>query len=550
MTIQERIAQDIYTALRKAQSEGDLAQDVVPRRAEVLTSAIDQFGDFSTSVAVECVDIFQRDSLYIAEQIKKYVGGEYAQVHVSQLGHIHFTLSDAQWHEAINDVEGAGAAYGSSVVGRNRQIVIESLAYHEIGNLSLSDMRRVYVGDVIARVFATLGYRVTNEYVCPDVGQHIDVLSESVMRKFLHSIGMNVPYTQELYPSSYVEELIACMDLSDLQRLPLNHIRAAKDDIKQKALQAVRTHMTDILQRTLHTQLDSWVWEHDVQSKAAKVQLQKKFDSNATLYEDADAFWLRTTEYGDEKDRVYAKKNSESATLEHSCILCWTRSVEKKVERTIFLLPASYHAYKKRILALPQLCGVKMKHDVLFVQSIVVDTDTRSGIQEKEYVLEAVVASLGSDTLRFLSIAQSLDRYAHLRLAYADSQSQRHPLYVYRSVYAELGLLIQKVDQEVEKISNPLHTFTATDKKLLSVLMRFPEVLKHSAQSYEVQNIVLFAKEIITVLDAWSQDNTDMLASKKLDMHYCRLFSCVRTTLAATFAILGVALDVRDSAAQ
>ncbi|MCW1930434.1 MAG: arginine--tRNA ligase [Candidatus Kerfeldbacteria bacterium] len=538
MTIQQRILKDITHAIEHARKLKRWTVNGTIPEADIVTLSGGHGADFSSTIALQCGPVLGMSPLHIAEDIKHCLQEEYVQVQIAQPGFLYFTLSDAQWLSAIADIEHMGERYGVERKKRE-QILIECISAPLTQPLMLAQARNVYVADVLARVFERLGYRVIRECVLHDRGAQVEVLGESVMRKYLHAQGMNVPYSDDLFQGEYVGELARTMDLSMVKRTPLNKMEQAKAYVKTEALKTLNDQLHELCTDGMHLSCDSWILESELLNAERTEKIYKKLKSRDVVYEVQGTQWVRTSSYGDDKDREYDANSTDAVSAYVELHLLHDRGVERKVHRTISFLNDERHGYEKRLKALAQLFGTKMVHDTVRTQMVTFvqhGYDMRvigrngDGITLKEYIDE-----VGKDAARFFFVHYSYDEPVRIDMDLMKENSERNPLHALRAGYDRLTQLLAQAEKAEQAVAQT--PITQSEKVLMHVVSRFSSVLEQCARTLTVHHLTQYGIDLLHVVNELLKECAE---HQPMHARHTQLFRVTCTTFECLFEVLGL----------
>lgn len=502
MTIQQRILKDIAGAIARAHKNKKWPSGITLPEPDVATLSGVQGADFSSTIALQCGSALGLSGLQVAEDIKSELRDAYAQVQIAQPGFLYFTLSQEQWSQAIDDIERAGEKYGTDSK-KKEHILIECVSTSGTQPLMLAQARDMYVADVLARIFRAQGYIVTSECVVHDRGKSVEILGESVMRRYVQSQGMNVPYSDDLYQGAYVSDLARTMDLSVVKKTPLNKMEEAKRYVKIEAIKTIQKQMQEFLVSVMNVPYDSWISEEELLKRGHEEKIEKKLASRDALYESGKTRWVRTSTYGDDKDREYNRDSEDVVSAYTEIYLAYDRAVERKVHRSISFVSVEKQSYEKRLNAFAQILGTKMISEYVPTQLVTFmqgGYDMRivgrngDGITLKEYIDE-----VGKDAARFFCIHSSYDEHARIDLDVMKEVSDRNPLHVLRTGYINLTDLLARAEKEVH-VESELET-SAQEKVLTHVVSRFPSVIEQCARTLAVYPLTQYGLELVRAVD-------------------------------------------------
>ncbi|MFH1426446.1 MAG: arginine--tRNA ligase [Candidatus Kerfeldbacteria bacterium] len=496
------IENDIRQAIALLQKDGAWPEfDIETIRIEIPEES--SHGDFSSNVAMQLSGVLKMSPLEIANELKERLGQEYRQVQIVHPGFMNFFVTGTQLAGSVQEIIDAGGSYGSSDAGSGKKIIIEYISANPTGPLTLPNGRGGYLGDVLSNIHEQLGYAVTREYYINDRGNQIDVLGESVARRFLQKAGINVPYSDELYQGDYIGELADKLDLRDYKLTDLKKVQWVKDRIKDKALKLMLANIQKVVEKKMRIHYDSWFSEKELYKSGLVDIAVDDIQRKGYAYEKDGATWLKTTSFGDDKDRVLIKSSGEGAYIQGDVALFYERAFIRKVDKVVLVVGADHHGYEKRLKALPQLFESDTEFDIIFTQMATLLKDGKEVRMSKRtgtfVTIEELIDEVGNDAARFFFLMYSSDRAMNFDLNLAMEQSDKNPVYYVQYAHARICRIIE----EVKKLGGPedgapltLEIEHEAENALAKTLGRLPKLLENTAESYEVHHLPTYAMDV------------------------------------------------------
>jgi len=460
----------------------------------------DAHGDFSSPIAMQLAGVLRKSPLEIASDIKSVLADDYDHVQIVHPGFLNFFVSSSQRGVALKGILKKGDQYGKANIGHRQKILLEFISANPTGPLTLPNGRGGYLGDVLANICTELGYAVTREYYINDRGHQIDVLGESVVRRYLQSSGINVPYSEECYQGEYIADIAKQIEWKDYKLTNLKKIEWIRDRVKTQALKLMLVEIQRVVKDKMQITYDSWFSEKSLYDEGLPEKVLGVLRQKDAVYESDGAQWVRTSNYGDDKDRVLVKTSGEGAYMQGDFSLVYDRAFRRHIKKVILVLGADHHGYEKRLKAIPQLLGSDMQFDILFTQMATLMKDgeeVRMSKRKGNFVtIEELIDEVGNDVARFFFLMYSHDRHMNFDLALAKEKSENNPVYYVQYAHARLCSILR----EVEKIGTPqlsgLTVEHVAEKALLKQLHAFPALLQSIGQTYEVHHLATYAIDL------------------------------------------------------
>ncbi|MFH0805131.1 MAG: arginine--tRNA ligase, partial [Patescibacteria group bacterium] len=367
----------------------------------------EKFGDYSTSVAMKLAPVLRRSPVEIAEQLKTAAGkiSGIGEIRVVPPGFINFFI-DSRWlQRQAAVILKAKQRYGRVDVGQGARVLVEFVSVNPTGPLHVGHGRGAFTGDVLVNVLKLAGYRAYREYYVNDYGNQVNILAESVLRKYWQHHGIRIEFPDYCYQGAYVDELAQTLYLPNYKFSNVQKLEEVRDKIKGRILQKVLGGIRRLLERRLGIRYDRWFSERSLYSTGVVDRMLRLLKEQRLLYRSEGALWMKTTQFGDEKDRVVIKANGEPVYFLSDIAYHWDKLVRRKFVRAIDILGADHHGYVGRLQAAMAAVGAPRRLDIIIAQMV----RLMSGGQELKMskrsgtfvTLEELVDEVGADAVRF-----------------------------------------------------------------------------------------------------------------------------------------------------
>lgn len=537
-----------------------------------------EHGDFATNVAMTLAKPASRNPRELAELIVAALPTDplIVKVDIAGPGFINvFVASDAR-HAVLNTVFEQGDRYGLSEAGSKQKIMVEFVSANPTGPLHVGHGRGAAYGDALARVLTAAGNTVEREYYVNDAGRQMDILAVSVWIRYLQANGIEVPLPDNCYKGDYVVEMG--------QQLANQHADAYKVDAAtitkagaglelEEALDAtialakeklgtagfavffdlaLNSILADIRQdlSEFGVDYDTWFSERSLFDDGKIQAAIDKLKASGDVYEKGGAWWFKTTDYGDEKDRVVVRDNGQP-TYFASDIAYHYDKLARGFDLAINVWGSDHHGYIPRVKAALQALGLDQeKLKVLLVQFAVlwrggekVGMSTRSG----EFVtLRDLRDEIGSDAARFFYAQRKSEQHMDFDLDLAKSQSNDNPMYYVQYAHARICRVFSKAG-ELGFDTSQLHSAdfsklaSDTETELMTLLQRFPEVIESAAANYEPHQITYYLRDLATAFNSYYNNAPKILEQAPAERDaMLALCAATRQVLKNGLTIIGV----------
>jgi len=536
-----------------------------------------EHGDFATNVAMTLAKVAQRKPRELAELIVAALPSDslITQVDIAGPGFINvFVAQDAQL-SVLTTIFAQGDAYGLAEPNSKQKIMVEFVSANPTGPLHVGHGRGAAYGDALARLLAAAGNTVEREYYVNDAGRQMDILAVSVWVRYLQACNIDIALPDNCYKGEYVvvmgQELAAAH--SDAYVVAASDIQAVRADLEDEAAldatialakqtlgdtgfavffeRALSSILEDIKQdlSEFGVDYDTWYSERSLfdsgKIDAAISQLKESGD----VYEKGGAWWFRTTDYGDEKDRVVIRDNGQP-TYFASDIAYHKDKLDRGFDLAINIWGSDHHGYIPRVKASMQALGLDSdKLKVLLVQFAVLYRDgeklgmsTRSG----EFVtLRQLRDDVGSDAARFFYAQRKSEQHMDFDLDLAKSQSNENPMYYVQYAHARICRIFKTaaergIDTSAIQSADFSQLSGDHEQTLLTSLQRFSEIVNAAAANYEPHQITYYLRDLATAFHSYYNTVKFLEAEPQARDAMLALSSAVRQVLKNGLQIIGV----------
>jgi arginyl-tRNA synthetase len=580
--LKERLEQLLTDAVTRLQASVELPADLVPN-VMVERTRDRAHGDFASNLALTLAKPARARPRDIAEKLVGAIdaGDQVEKIEIAGPGFINFFLAPAAWYGVIAEIASAGNRYGCSNLGAGKRVQVEFVSANPTGPLHVGHGRGAAYGAAVADLLAAVGYDVHSEYYVNDAGRQMDILAASVYLRYLELCGAEVTFPANGYQGDYVWDIGATLHREHGERLqhPVEDVFAGappdepaggdKEAHIDAVIDRVRTLLgeTDYrlvfdtgLEAILHNirkdleefgvEYDTWFSEHSLTDSGAVALAIRRLKDSGHTYEKNGALWFRSTDYGDEKDRVIVRENGQT-TYFASDIAYHANKLERGYDRVIDIWGADHHGYVPRVrAALTALGDDPEKLDVLLVQFAVlyrggekVQMSTRSG----EFVtLRELRQEVGNDASRYFYVMRKCEQHMDFDLDLAKSQSNDNPVYYVQYAHARVMSVFRQMQEkgyrrEPEEGLAQLSRLTEThEQELMINLSRYPEVIEAAAITHEPHQVTHYLRELANDFHTYYNAHTFLVEDSALRNARLELIDATRQVIANGLKLLGV----------
>ncbi|MBW2559709.1 MAG: arginine--tRNA ligase [Deltaproteobacteria bacterium] len=488
-------------------------------------------GDYASNIAMVLASSQREAPRKIAERIVESIDGEgiVDKIEIAGPGFINFFIKSDAWAALLKEVDELGDRYGESSIGKGSKIQVEFVSANPTGPLHIGHARGAVIGDVIAGILQASGFSVSREYYINDAGNQMNTLGESVYYRYLELMGKNVSFPDTCYQGEYITELAREIHdrFGDKFR---SDKEAAVPFLTEYAAGSILGGIKEDLE-TLGVVFDRYFSEKELYKNDDVAKILQRLQKEGFIYEEGGTLWFKTTDFGDEKDRVVVRENGEP-TYFAADIAYHLNKYARGFDRVINVWGADHHGYIPRMHACIQALGRK-KEDlgVVLVQlvnllrgGVPVPMSTRAG----EFVtIREVTDEVGKDAARYNFLMRRSNSHLDFDLETAKAQSSENPVYYVQYAHARICSIMRNAVEQGYRI--PVYgdirldlLTTAEEHELIRIIDTFPEIVEGSAQALEPHRIPYYINDLASVFHSFY--NKHKVVSDNAELTKARLF--------------------------
>ena len=467
-------------------------------------------GDYATNVAMTLAREARRPPRKIAEAIVASFPKTAVvdRVEIAGPGFLNVFLSPAWCAEALHEVLAAGEEYGRSDAGKGARVLLEFVSANPTGPLVIVNARAAAVGDALARIFRAQGYAVETQYYVNDAGNQFVALARSVDVRLRQALGQPAELPESAYPGEYLVELVAewlARDPAGMRALAARPEAERLEALGQRAVAEMVEGQRRVLE-AYGTHFDRWTHEQrDVRDAARPREAILALTRAGHTYEQDGALWFRSTEFGDDKDRVLRRSDGE---LTYFGVDIGFHHFEKfeRADHVINFFGPDHHGYIQRLRAAMRALGHPAEaFDVLIVQLVTLLRDgqpVRMSKRRGEFVLmEELLEEVGRDAARFTFLTRRHDSPLEFDLAVATRQTSDNPVFYVQYAHARVGSLFRTATEQgvlIPKWSQVDMRPLVLDEEqaLIKHLLQYPELVAGAARAREPHRVAYYLTEL------------------------------------------------------
>ena len=507
----EELASAIEAAISAALANGQLDVGQVPEiNLEVPRDK--GHGDFASNIALVMAKAAKKAPREVAQIIVDNLsqGNVIRQVEIAGPGFINFFLSNDWLYDTLRVIERQGQEYGNSQHGAGEKILLEFVSANPVGPMNVVNARAAAVGDTLARMFRAVGYDVGTEFYVNDAGNQADIFARSLEARYQQLTNPEYPFPEDGYPASYVGELAVKLkqERPDLLEMPLEERLAFCKRWGTDAM--VEMQKADL--KAYGVEFDLWFRERDLHAQGALEAVIAFLKERGLLFEAEDALWFKSTQFGDDKDRVIVKSDG-SYTYVTADIAYHHDKLKRGYTKLIDIWGPDHHGYIGRMKAAIQALGYSEDTlEVLILQYVAL---LRNGQQVKmskragEFItMQDLVEEVGKDAARFFFLHRSPESHLDFDLDLAVEQSSENPVFYVQYAHARISSIIRQGKEmgitlpTTDQVDLALLEHEA-ELALLKQLAALPEELLIAALGREPHRLTRYALDLASLFHSF-----------------------------------------------
>jgi arginyl-tRNA synthetase len=551
----------LRVALEASFADGSLKSGVIPHYT-IEKPAHAEHGDLAANIAMVLAKPERTSPRQVADTIVKHlplVAPDFARVEIAGPGFINFYIAPAAWQRTLSAIADQGDQFGRSTAGAGQRAQVEFVSANPTGPLHIGHGRGAAIGDVICRLLEATGWVVTREFYYNDAGQQIANLALSVQSRCLGIEPGDPRWPTDGYQGDYISEVARAYLAGETVHADDQHVTAAADSedldaIRRFAVACLRREQDEDL-RAFDVQFDVYSLESHLYAEGKVDQVVQQLISNGHAYEQDGALWLRTTDFGDDKDRVM-RKSDGGYTYFVPDVAYHQQKWQRGFTRVVNEQGADHHSTVTRVRAGLQALNVGIPSgwpEYVLHQMVTV---MRGGEEVKiskragSYVtLRDLIDEVGRDATRFFFVMRRADSQLVFDIDLAKQKSLDNPVYYVQYAHARIHSIFEMAAQKGFAVTGnqvDLGLLTADDDLvLIKILNEFPAIVAGSAQHFEPHRVATYLQELAGEFHSFY--NRNRVISEDGSLASARLFLLQRVAqvLRNGLGLLGVTAPER-----
>ncbi len=511
-------------------------------------------GHLSTNIALQLSGMISGNAKeiagFIVQELEKNNRGMLDRVEIAGPGFINFYFQKDLLYNILHEIIAEKDRFGCSDLGKGEKILLEYVSVNPTGPLHVGHGKCAAVGDSLSKILRAAGYQVSTEYYINDHGKQMDTLGQSVLIRYRQLLGEEIEFPENGYQGDYI------VALAKEVREKYGTEFKAKDDqetinffksyAQQKILQDIKEDLI-----LFGVEFDNWFSEESLYTQDKVYPVIDRLRQEGFVYLEKGALWFKSTDFGDEKDRVVTRANGEAAYFA-SDIAYHDDKYKRGFQTLIDIWGSDHHGYINRMKAAVQALGyTRDSFQVLLVQFVTllragktVGMSTRGG---QFITLKDLLKEVGKDVARYFFLMYSYDSHTEFDLDIAKSQSLENPVYYIQYAYARICSIIKKGEIKnitLDDINKEQIDLKLLDKReeleIIKKLMSFKKVVERSAIKRKPYLIAGYLLELASLFHKYYTEYKIISRERTLSESRLYLVCSVKIVLENALFLLGI----------
>jgi arginyl-tRNA synthetase len=539
--VEAELVSFLVESVKKAIFDGDLDLEKVPE-VSIEVPREKGHGDYATNLAMVLAGQAGMNPRRIAEIIVENFESDIVEdISIAGPGFINFKLKNAWLWNNLKIITKRAEDYGKIDMGKGKSVQVEFVSANPTGPLHVGHSRGAVVGDVIASIMEAAGFDVEREYYINDAGNQMGILGESTLLRYREILGEEIEMPEDVYAGDYIKEI--ARDLYDQYGSDL------MDKEKSERLEICREYAYQEMLKNIEHDLeafgiefDSWFSERTLHPEKIQHAIDLLRDKGY-IYEEEGAIWFKSTDFGDDKDRVIIKSDN-SPTYMAADMAYHLDKLERGFDKLINVWGADHHGYIPRMKAVIEAFGYDEDTlEVIVVQMVNLLRNGEKLQMSKRagsfVTMNEVNDEVGKDAARYYYVMRSTDSHLDFDLELAKEESSNNPVYYVQYAHARIHSILDNSELTADDENLDLLT-NESEIELMKMLAKFPEEIKMIAESRQPHHLTTFAYDLATAFHSFYNNcrvNTD---NEKLAKARLYLVNAASQVLKNVLTLLGI----------
>lgn len=512
-------------------------------------------GDYSSNVCMRLASTLKMDPKSAGDKLIGLLNKKFKDtgldiyiqdINVAGHGFLNVLFSRQYLLDSLKNIVLSDAEYGICDDYKGQKLLLEFVSANPTGPLSIAHARQAVVGDSLSNIMKCCGCDVTKEYYINDEGNQIRILGLSVFLRYKELFGIVVKFPEDGYKGDYIKDIAAIVKEQSKDK----YVSKPSDDADTITIfsEFSANYILDEIKKDLEdfgVSFDNWFSQKSLSANNLIELVLKEMESKKLTYQKDGALWFRSTDYGDDKDRVLIKSDGEQTYLAPD-IAYHKKKYERGYTRLVNIWGPDHHGYIPRIKAAVSSLGYKKESlDVIILQ---LTSLYRNGVQVKmstragELVsLRQLLDEIGKDATRFFLMSRKGDSHLDFDLDLAKKTTSENPVYYVQYAHARISSILNSTESTTSLNLEKINTLGEKEElDLIKVLCQYTDTLKICAVQLDPYRLTLYLRELAGAFHVFYSKHRVLGVSEDLSNARLVLINAVRIVLRNGLRVLGV----------
>lgn len=520
---------------------------------------VEAHGDLSTNIAFQLASIYGKKPRDIAGEIVKFIqipSDICEKIEPAGAGFINFYLALPAVYNLLQDILIDQRAYGRAFFGKGKSILLEFVSANPTGPLTIAHARQAAVGDVLADILSTVGYKVEREYYLNDRGRQMNILAMSTRARYMELLDKKVDFPEDGYQGEYIRDIARKI----LKESGDKYLAVSEKASLDFFMEYSKTEILNMIKKDLKSfgvEFNNWVSEKELVSLDNVENVLKKLEEKGHLYIHEGAKWFRTTKFNDDKDRVLVKSSGEMTYLAPDIAYHYDK-YRRDFDILINIWGPDHHGYVPRLSAAVSALGYSRNTlKVLLVQLTTLYRDgepvsmsTRAG----EFVsLRELVSEVGKDAARYYLVMRRPEAHLDFDLEVAKRETPDNPVYYIQYAHARISSIFKKYEEvtgtpikdinwdslEVSFLKEP------EEINIIKYLSQYPIILQDCSRILSPHLLTDYLEGLVSKFHNYYEKHRIISSNKELTFARIAVIYGIKIVLQNALRVLGVSVPER-----
>lgn len=551
MYLKNEINNLISLAIYKAKKDGAFPDVELPE-VKVQYSKEDKFGDYATPFALEAAKVLKRSPMEIAETIKNYIQNDYyiSSIEVVKPGFLNVFISNELMSELIDDIILLGDNCIKPCKDNPVRYNIEFVSANPTGPLNVVSARAAAVGDTLANIIEAAGDKADREFYINDFGNQVNLLGRSVYCRYLELKGENPQFPEDGYHGEYIADIAGY--IKDKYEDKIENFESEEEKLNFIAEESIKYNVSTQkeVMKKFNVEYDNWFSEKTLHNSGKVNNTYVDLNKKKYLYDEDGKKVFRSTEFGDDKDRVVVRDDGRPTYL-MADIAYHADKYNRKYDKLIDIWGPDHHGYIARLKGALQALGYKKdSFEVLIAQQVNLLIEGEQVKMSKRLgnfsTMQDLIDEIGVDAARYFFVMRSMDSHLDFDIELAKKQSSENPVFYLQYAHARICSIFKAAEEKGIKYDYRNFDITQVNESeiisLIKTMIKFPDEIQDSASAMETHHIPAFLMKLAQGFHKMYTEHRILSDDYEKTNSLLVICDCVRIVLRNGLNLLGVSV--------